>query len=280
MRRLEVVEPCGAAWERMSGDSLVRHCSQCDRQVHHLSRMTEAQAGALLLRSGPQGLCVRFQHDGADVLFEPARAQPTTLSPRPAANILAAMAITMAACGPAPARHQSGSTEPRNAAPSTPVTPEPSHDRAPAGAATESDAGAPAQESCAPDRAQQASPRVVVEASQGLVILEPVRFAHGGDSIDAKGREIVKEVAKMLRANREINKVAIIGHASADERDALKISERRAQRVLRALQALNIDPARLVAQARGSKEPIADNTTRQGRAKNRRIEFRILSETR
>src|SRR5436190_15831410 len=115
MRRLKVEGPCGVPWERMSGSPLVRNCSECDRQVHNLSRMTEAQASALLLRSGSQGLCVRFKHDGEEVLFEPARAQPTTPSVRPAANIVAAVAISVAACSPAPAIHRSGSVEPRTA---------------------------------------------------------------------------------------------------------------------------------------------------------------------
>jgi outer membrane protein OmpA-like peptidoglycan-associated protein len=238
--------------------------------------MTEAQASALLLRSGSQGLCVRFQHDGEEVLFEPARAQSTTPSVRPAVNIVAAVAISVAACSPAPAIHRSGSVEPRTA--SAPVTTEPSHDSAPA-VATGTDAGATAGASCAPaDRVQ--SDRRVVVSSQGLVILNSVRFARGDHAIDATSREIIEHVAQALRDNPAITKLAIIGHASADERDALKISELRAQQVLQELVALHIEPARLQPEAHGSREPIADNATRQGRAKNRRTEFKILSDTR
>jgi outer membrane protein OmpA-like peptidoglycan-associated protein len=263
----------------MRGDSLVRHCSKCDCQVHDLSKMTEARAGALLLRSGSQGLCVRFERDGDDIRFEPAQVSPM----RPATHLVAAVAITVAGCSPAPAILPRGSVEPPNAAQTTPVTTEPSHDRAPAAVATEPEAGVTRPESCqAPaERAKSTSKRVViVESTQGLVILEPVRFARNDHAIDASSREIVERVAKVLHDNREITRLAIIGHASADERDALKISELRAQQVLQALVALGIEPARLVTQAHGSGEPIADNSTKQGRAKNRRIEFKVLAEAR
>ena len=38
------------------------------------------------------------------------------------------------------------------------------------------------------------------------------------------------------------------------------------------------DPARLSAEGRAEKEPIADNSTREGRAKNRRIEVVLVQE--
>jgi outer membrane protein OmpA-like peptidoglycan-associated protein len=264
----------------MSGNSLARHCSKCDRQVHNISRMTEAQAGALLLRSGSQRLCVRFQHNGAEILFEPAQALPAKLPSRSAATMFAAAAIGVAACSPAPAQSPSGSVEPRDAARATPVTSETSYDRAPPAVATETDAGVTVRESCAPaERAQSARRVVVVEATQGIVILRMVQFSRGDHALDATNREIVEHVAKVLRDNPKITKIAIIGHASADERDAVKLSRLRAQQVLQALVALKIEPARLVAEAHGSKEPLVDNSTRQGRAKNRRIEFKVLSET-
>jgi outer membrane protein OmpA-like peptidoglycan-associated protein len=226
---------------------------------------------------------VRFQHDGDDIRFEPAQLPPMPPPARPATHLVAAVAITVAACSPASALHPSGSAGPPNAAQTTPVTTEPSHDRMPAAVATETDAGVTGPESCAApaERAKSASKRVViVQSTQGMVMLEPVRFARGDHAVDAKSRGVVKTVAKVLLDNRDITKVAIIGHASADERDALKISGFRAEQVLQTLLALGVEPARLVTQAHGSKEPIADNATKQGRAKNRRVEFKILAEAR
>ena len=40
----------------------------------------------------------------------------------------------------------------------------------------------------------------------------------------------------------------------------------------------DIDPARMEWNGRGSKEPIESNKTEEGRAENRRVEFKILSE--
>jgi outer membrane protein OmpA-like peptidoglycan-associated protein len=265
----------------MSGDSLSRHCSECDRPVHNLSAMTEAEVGALLLRSGSR-VCVRFQHDGADIVFERAARQPPAPSARPAANIVAALAVGVAACSPAPAIHPSAAVDAPDAARSAPVTTEASRDASPPAAAREDDAGAMVAQSCVPaEHPQKASKRVVVvQSTQGITILQLIQFARGAHTLDARSREIVEASAKVLHDVPAIEKVAIIGHASSDERDALKISELRAREVVRALVALGVDPARLVAQAQGSKEPLESNATQRGRAKNRRTEFKILSERR
>jgi outer membrane protein OmpA-like peptidoglycan-associated protein len=56
----------------------------------------------------------------------------------------------------------------------------------------------------------------------------------------------------------------------------VKLSERRAQSVASYLQAQQIHPARLVTRGMGPRDPIGDNATEAGRARNRRVELMLV----
>jgi len=55
---LQVASPCSADWRKMVGDSRVRMCAECNKNVYDISAMTEAEALAFLAKDG--GSCVRF----------------------------------------------------------------------------------------------------------------------------------------------------------------------------------------------------------------------------
>ena len=52
-----------------------------------------------------------------------------------------------------------------------------------------------------------------------------------------------------------------------------ELSLRRSRSILRALDGLGIAEKRLLAEGYGSDQPVADNTSAEGRAKNRRVEL-------
>ena len=55
------------------------------------------------------------------------------------------------------------------------------------------------------------------------------------------------------------------------------LSKRRAEAVKAKLIELGLEPSRIVETvARGEEEPVADNGTTEGRAKNRRVEFKLV----
>ena len=74
-------------------------------------------------------------------------------------------------------------------------------------------------------------------------------------------------------------RVRIVGHTDSTGSDAINdpLSVQRATSVRNYLSNRGVDPARTEVQGRGSREPVADNTTEAGRAINRRVEI-FLSE--
>lgn len=69
-----IAEPCSQSWEAMHGDSRVRHCAECDRDVHNLAAMTPSQIEALA--ADPASLpCLRIARyeDGSLLVAEEAR---------------------------------------------------------------------------------------------------------------------------------------------------------------------------------------------------------------
>ncbi|HVK96862.1 MAG TPA: OmpA family protein, partial [Flavisolibacter sp.] len=58
----------------------------------------------------------------------------------------------------------------------------------------------------------------------------------------------------------------------------MALSKQRAETVRNYLVAKGVDPSRLSVQEFGAKNPIADNSTEQGRNKNRRVVIRAVGE--
>ena len=73
--------------------------------------------------------------------------------------------------------------------------------------------------------------------------------------------------------------VTIVGHTDyiASNEYNMGLSKRRAEAVKAKLIELGLGPSRIVETvARGEEEPVADNGTTEGRAKNRRVEFKLV----
>jgi outer membrane protein OmpA-like peptidoglycan-associated protein len=85
----------------------------------------------------------------------------------------------------------------------------------------------------------------------------------------------MKEIATILKENPAV-KIKIIGHTDSDGDDAknLDLSKRRSISVKNALvNEYGIEALRLDTDGKGETEPISDNTTAEGKAKNRRVEL-------
>jgi OmpA-OmpF porin, OOP family len=101
-----------------------------------------------------------------------------------------------------------------------------------------------------------------------------ILFAVNSDKIQASSNKVLDEVANALKQASSI-KVKIIGHTDSDG-DATKnksLSEKRAMAVMNALSTRGIAKSRMSTEGKGDTEPIAENNTDSGKAKNRRVEF-------
>jgi cell division protein FtsN len=87
-------------------------------------------------------------------------------------------------------------------------------------------------------------------------------------------------VAKIIKDHPEITKVEIQGHTDTEgpRQHNLLLSQRRADSVRKALIRRGVDFQRLDSKGYGPDQPIADNATPEGRAKNRRVQFKILQK--
>jgi outer membrane protein OmpA-like peptidoglycan-associated protein len=112
-----------------------------------------------------------------------------------------------------------------------------------------------------------------------LTELTGIDFTEGSATITSASRPILDRAVELLLAHPNA-RVEIAGHTSAEggERDNLELSMRRALEVKRYLSRRGIAEDRLEVSAYGSSRPLTDNTTDEGRARNRRIELWILGE--
>ena len=107
-------------------------------------------------------------------------------------------------------------------------------------------------------------------------------FGSGSDQVKAAYQEPLERVADAV--NKEAGAIIIVGHSdnvpirSSRFPSNMALSLARAEAVMKSLSAAIDDPARMSAEGRADKEPIASNGTREGRAKNRRIEVVLMKE--
>ena len=86
----------------------------------------------------------------------------------------------------------------------------------------------------------------------------------------------LKRAADFIQMNSQVPYILIEGYTDSVGNDAynLKLSERRAEAVKQYLvDKYGIDPNRLIARGGGESNPVASNSTEEGRAQNRRVEI-------
>jgi outer membrane protein OmpA-like peptidoglycan-associated protein len=120
-----------------------------------------------------------------------------------------------------------------------------------------------------------------VRGSSEIQILKQIQFDTGKATIKANSFPICDEIVKLLKANPDIKRMSIEGHT--DNRGALemnnKLSQDRADSVMKYLASHGIAEDRLEAHGYGPSRPIESNDTEAGRQKNRRCEFHITQQS-
>ena len=122
---------------------------------------------------------------------------------------------------------------------------------------------------------------VIAVVTEGkIAILQRILFKRGKDRILKRSRPVLEAVAQQLAAHPEIRRIRVEGHTDSDgsSKANRKLSGKRAKAVLEALVKAGVARDRLEHQGFGESTPIADNSSKEGRRRNRRVEFTILSQ--
>jgi OmpA-OmpF porin, OOP family len=109
--------------------------------------------------------------------------------------------------------------------------------------------------------------------------LDAILFDFDEDILSEEALKQLDDVYKLLKKNKAMY-IEIDGHADVIGNDVynLDLSKRRANQVIRLLSEKGIASERLTVKAFGSSQPIAENSSEEGRAQNRRVEFQILEK--
>ncbi|HYQ14870.1 MAG TPA: OmpA family protein, partial [Polyangiaceae bacterium] len=108
-------------------------------------------------------------------------------------------------------------------------------------------------------------------------VVQGIFFDQGKSTIRKQSNATLEGAVKVLQEFPSV-RLEISGHTSSEGNNEVnaKLSQERADAVKTWLADKGVDPNRIQTRGAGSDEPIADNKTALGRAKNRRIEFKIL----
>lgn len=130
-------------------------------------------------------------------------------------------------------------------------------------------AGIPENKGCPAVQAE--TKKVFDQALTGIL------FETGKDVIKSSSFPILDNIVKIMNENPAYN-LNINGHTDAmgDDTKNLDLSQRRADAVKKYLADKGISADRMTSKGFGETMPVADNKTAAGRAKNRRVEFKVI----
>jgi OOP family OmpA-OmpF porin len=114
-------------------------------------------------------------------------------------------------------------------------------------------------------------------------VAEKVTFA--ADAFFDSGKSVLKPEARaklddLVDKTKGINLEVIIavGHTDSDGSDAMnqRLSVARSEAVKSYLTSKGVERNRVYTEGKGEKQPVADNKTKEGKAKNRRVEIEVV----
>lgn len=122
----------------------------------------------------------------------------------------------------------------------------------------------------------------VIREGDNLMLRMPsgITFATDQSAIQPQFRPVLDDVAKVLK-DYPSTYIDVYGHTDSTGSDVYNqsLSERRAQAVADYLSANGVQSARVATRGFGETQPIASNTTEEGKAQNRRVEIKIAPVT-
>ncbi|MEO7057830.1 MAG: outer membrane protein OmpA [Caldimonas sp.] len=136
----------------------------------------------------------------------------------------------------------------------------------------------PASPAAAPAPAPAPAPRVVAApTSEKVTFAADAFFDFDKSVLKPEGRAKLDDlVSKMAGLNLEV--IIAVGHTDSIGSDAYnqRLSIRRSEAVKAYLVSKGVEKNRVYTEGKGEKQPVADNKTAEGRAKNRRVEIEVV----
>ena len=131
-----------------------------------------------------------------------------------------------------------------------------------------------------PDPKKNGCPKSVRVSESEILILDQVQFDTGKAVIKKVSDDLLDQVANVLREHPEITKIEVQGHTDDRGSRGLNdtLSQARANAVMTAMVKRGIVADRLTAKGYGQNRPLVENTTEEGRQKNRRVQFIIVEK--
>ena len=114
---------------------------------------------------------------------------------------------------------------------------------------------------------------------EGKIVANGIRFDVNKATLRRESMGVINEIHDLLSDHSEI-KFSIEGHTDSDGEDDFnqRLSEERANTVMKQLIAMGISTDRLSTKGFGESKPIHTNDTPEGIAANRRVEFVKMSD--
>lgn len=108
----------------------------------------------------------------------------------------------------------------------------------------------------------------------GKIIVTGIKFDVGKATLRPESLGPINEILYVMNQSPEL-RFSVEGHTDSDGDDATNqtLSEARAKTVMEKLIELGIDQSRLASKGFGESKPVANNSTVEGKAQNRRVEF-------
>lgn len=110
--------------------------------------------------------------------------------------------------------------------------------------------------------------------TDGKIVTRGIKFNVGKATLKPESMGVINKIVKLMKKKTEL-KFSIEGHTDSDGDDKMNqdLSEKRAQAVKDKFIELGIEESRLKTKGFGESTPVSDNTSPEGKANNRRVEF-------
>lgn len=107
--------------------------------------------------------------------------------------------------------------------------------------------------------------------------IEPVYFDYDEDIIRQEFYPYLEKMIKIVKSHSDI-RIKIMGNTDSDGSDSYndKLSKRRAKAVILFFQEHGLTKDRIFLEFKGERNPVKSNKTKEGKKKNRRVDFEFI----